>query len=71
MSIVEPLAPHLWRPSPLAAGPFAWLQGGAVAGLLTAELEAMGSEKGWGCALSATACAPGPHASARATPTRG
>jgi hypothetical protein len=55
MSIFEPLTPHLWRPSPLAAGPFAGLQGGAVAGLLTAELEAMGSEKGWGCPLSATA----------------
>jgi hypothetical protein len=55
MSIFEPLTPHLWRPSPLAAGPFAGLQGSVVAGLPTAELEAMGSEKCWGRALSATA----------------
>lgn len=29
-----------WKPSALAAGPFAGLQGGAVASLLTAEIEA-------------------------------
>ena len=41
MPIFEALdAPHHWRPSPLAAGPFAGLQGGAVASLLTAEVEA-------------------------------
>lgn len=44
-----------WLPSPLAAGPFAGLQGGAVAGLLTAEVEAAAHEHDWGRAVSATA----------------
>ena len=56
MAIFEPLdtANH-WRPSALAAGPFAGLQGGAVAGLLTAEVEAMSAQRKWGTAVSVTA----------------
>ena len=45
----------LYVPSALAAGPFVGLQGGAVAGLLTAEIEALASERGWGTGLSAAA----------------
>ena len=56
MAIFEPLdAPHHWQPSPLAAGPFAGLQGGAVASLLTAEIEAIAGTRNWGTAVSATA----------------
>jgi hypothetical protein len=46
---------HRWRPSALAAGPFAGLQGGAVAGLLTAEIEAQAALRNWGTAISASA----------------
>ena len=46
---------NLWHPTPLAAGPFAGLQGGAVAGLLTAEVEAMALANGWGEATSLAA----------------
>lgn len=56
MSIFEPLElPHYWQPSELAAGPFQGLQGGAVASLLTAEMEAMAVERNWGFATSASA----------------
>jgi hypothetical protein len=56
LAIFEPLgAPHHWQPSALAAGPFAGLQGGAVASLLTAEVEAIAAERKWGTAVSATA----------------
>ena len=56
MAIFEPLAvPNRWQPSALAAGPFAGLQGGAVASLLTAEVEALAEERKWGTAVSATA----------------
>ena len=56
MTIFEPLGvPHHWQPSPLAAGPFAGLQGGAVASLLTAEIEAIAGMRNWGTAVSATA----------------
>lgn len=55
LSIFEPLGPNSWRPSPLAAGPFAGLQGGAVAGLLTSELESLAAEKKWGDAIGVTA----------------
>jgi hypothetical protein len=56
LAIFEPLdAPHHWQPSALAAGPFAGLQGGAVASLLTAEIEAVSAERKWGTAVSATA----------------
>lgn len=55
MSIFKPLAPGRWQPSPLAGGPFAGLQGGAVAALLTAELEARAAAEGWGSAVSACA----------------
>jgi len=48
-------APHRWQPSALAAGPFAGLQGGAVASLLTAEVEALAPERKWGSAVSVTA----------------
>jgi hypothetical protein len=56
MAIFEPGdAPGIWLPRQLAAGPFNGLQGGAVAGLLTAEIEARGREDGWGIAVSAAA----------------
>ena len=56
MAIFEPLdAPHRWQPSALAAGPFAGLQGGAVASLLTAEVEAIALGRKWGTAVSASA----------------
>src|SRR5215468_11853418 len=48
-------SPGRWRPSPLAAGPFAGLQGGAVASLLTAEVEALAAERNWGTAISSAA----------------
>ena len=56
MAIFEPLAaPNHWRPSPLAGGPFAGLQGGAVASLLTAEVEALAESRKWGRAICSTA----------------
>jgi hypothetical protein len=56
LAIFEPLAtPHHWKPAALAAGPFAGLQGGAVASLLTAEVEAMAVARNWGTAISASA----------------
>ncbi|SDJ01580.1 MULTISPECIES: acyl-CoA thioesterase domain-containing protein [Bradyrhizobium] len=56
MAIFEPSGhPHRWNPSALAAGPFAGLQGGAVASLLTAEIEAQAGERKWGTAISASA----------------
>jgi len=56
LAIFEPFgAPHHWKPSELAAGPFAGLQGGAVASLLTAEVEALAEPRKWGTAISATA----------------
>ena len=56
LAIFEPLdvSSH-WQPSALAAGPFAGLQGGAVASLLTAEIEAMAEQRQWGAAISVTA----------------
>ena len=56
MPIFEPLdAPRHWRPSPLAAGPFAGLQGGAIASLLTAEIEAQAASRNWGTAIASAA----------------
>ena len=56
LAIFEPLAaPHHWQPSALAAGPFAGLQGGAVASLLTAEIERLAGERNWGTAISVSA----------------
>jgi hypothetical protein len=56
LAIFEPLdSPHHWQPSALAAGPFVGLQGGAVASLLTAEIEAMAAAKKWGAATGVTA----------------
>lgn len=56
MAIFEPLAaPNRWKPSALAAGPFAGLQGGAVASLLTAEIEALAEARNWGTAIAAAA----------------
>lgn len=43
-----------WQPTPLAAGPFSGLQGGAVASLLAAEIEALASTCKWGTAVSVT-----------------
>jgi acyl-coenzyme A thioesterase PaaI-like protein len=61
---------HRWQPSPLAAGPFAGLQGGAVASLLTAEVEAMAAERDWGAAISVTVwyLRPTPLAALRTQP---
>lgn len=57
MPIFEPSGrPHHWTPSALAAGPFAGLQGGAVASLLTAEIEAQAASRNWGTAISVSAC---------------
>jgi hypothetical protein len=56
LAIFEPLeAANHWRPSALAAGPFAGLQGGAVASLLTAEVEAISAQRKWGTAVAVTA----------------
>jgi acyl-CoA thioesterase superfamily protein len=56
LPIFEPLqTPHHWQPSALAAGPFAGLQGGAVASLLTAEIERLAGVRNWGTAISASA----------------
>ena len=56
MPIFEALdAQNRWRPSPLAAGPFGGLQGGAVASLLTAGVEAQAGERNWGTAISSAA----------------
>jgi hypothetical protein len=56
MAIFEPLAAaNHWRPSPLAGGPFAGLQGGAVASLLTAEVERLAETRKWGTAICSTA----------------
>jgi hypothetical protein len=56
LAIFEPSgAPNHWQPSALAAGPFAGLQGGAVASLLTAEIEALAETRDWGTAISASA----------------
>jgi Acyl-CoA thioesterase C-terminal domain/Acyl-CoA thioesterase N-terminal domain len=56
LAIFEPLdMPLHWRPSPLAAGPFAGMQGGAVASLLTGEVEAQAEARQWGIAVSSSA----------------
>lgn len=56
MAIFEPSkTPHHWQPSALAAGPFAGLQGGAVASLLTAEIEALAGQRNWGTAIATSA----------------
>ena len=55
MAIFEPLGPNAWKPTALAAGPFAGLQGGAVASLLTAEIEALADRRNWGSAIASSA----------------
>jgi hypothetical protein len=55
MAIFEPAGPNLWQPTALAAGPFAGLQGGAVASLLTAEVEALAEQRKWGTAIASSA----------------
>jgi len=55
MAIFEPLGPNRWQPTALAAGPFAALQGGAVASLLTAEIEALAATRKWGTAIASSA----------------
>ncbi|MEH2551823.1 hypothetical protein V1283_008468 [Bradyrhizobium sp. AZCC 2262] len=55
MAIFEPVGPHRWQPTALAAGPFAGLQGGAVASLLTAEIEALAEQRKWGTAITSSA----------------
>lgn len=44
----------IWHPTALAMGPFAGLQGGAIAGLLTGEIEAQALAHKWGSAISAS-----------------
>lgn len=46
---------QLWSPTPKAAGLFAGLHGGAVAGLLTGEVESLAAKSGWGFATSVAA----------------
>ncbi|HEY2707835.1 MAG TPA: acyl-CoA thioesterase domain-containing protein [Caulobacteraceae bacterium] len=46
---------EFWVPTPLARGPFAGLQGGAVAGLLTAEAERLASANGFGAGVNVSA----------------
>ena len=48
-------APNRWQPSRAGRRPFAGLQGGAVASLLTAEVEALAEQRKWGTAISASA----------------
>jgi hypothetical protein len=69
MPVFEEKSPGLWAPSELAAGPFKGLQGGAVAGLLTAEIEAQSAEREWGQAVSSSAwfLRPVPMAELRTT----
>jgi acyl-CoA thioesterase superfamily protein len=55
MAVFERDADRLWVPSPEARGPFAGLQGGAIAGLLTAEIEQLARQRGFGTAVSAAA----------------
>src|SRR2546423_15195632 len=55
MAIFEPAGPNRWQPTALAAGPFAGLQGGAVASLLTAEVEALAEKRQWGTAIASSA----------------
>ena len=55
MAIFEPAGPNRWQPTPLAVGPFAGLQGGAVASLLTAEVEALAEQRKWGTAIASSA----------------
>jgi len=55
LAIFEPAGPNRWQPTALAAGPFAGLQGGAVASLLTAEVEALAEKRKWGTAISSSA----------------
>jgi Thioesterase-like superfamily len=55
VAIFEPVGPHRWQPTALAAGPFAGLQGGAVASLLTAEIEALAEQRKWGTAITSSA----------------
>ncbi len=45
----------LWTPSPYAVGPFSGLQGGAIAGLLAAEIEQTAVEREFGEAVSVSA----------------
>lgn len=45
--------PSTWIPCEFAQGPFAGLQGGAVAGLLAAEIEIEALARGWGQAITA------------------
>jgi hypothetical protein len=54
LAIFEPIGPHRWQPTPLAVGPFAGLQGGAVASLLTAEIEALAEARQWGTAIASS-----------------
>ena len=56
---LEPDTGH-WLPSARAAGPFRGLQGGAVTGLLTAEIEALAEVREWGDAVSVSAWFLGP-----------
>lgn len=56
MTVFTPLRTGWWQPSALASGPFSGLQGGAVAALLTSEVENAATTRGWGSAVGVTAC---------------
>jgi hypothetical protein len=53
--VFEPAGPGQWRPSAVARGPFAGLHGGAVTGLLCAEMEAEAQRRDAGVPVSVTA----------------
>jgi acyl-coenzyme A thioesterase PaaI-like protein len=55
VAIFESLGANRWQPTALAVGPFAGLQGGAVASLLTAEVEALAATRKWGTAIASSA----------------
>jgi hypothetical protein len=55
LAIFEAVGKNRWQPTALAAGPFAGLQGGAVASLLTTEVEALAEARKWGTAIASSA----------------
>ncbi len=55
MAIFIEQGASLWMPTAMARGPFAGLQGGAVAGLLAGEIERHAVERNWGEALTVSA----------------
>lgn len=52
--LFEPVGPGTWRPGPLTRGPFGGIQGGAGAGLLCAQVEAVARAEDLGSVASVT-----------------